>query len=140
MAKVDLYNNLALVHALAPQTINTSTTTESDAIDLAGYEGALICFHAGAIAGSSSANVLLPLITECDTSGGSYTAVADADLIGTEAAAAHNGGTDSTVTKIGYVGAKRYIKVALVSTATTTAGALVAATVIKGAALVKPVA
>ena len=140
MAKVDLYNNIALVHALAPQTINTNTTTASSAIDLDGYEGALITFHSGAIAGTSAANIFTPLITECDTSGGTYTDVADADLIGTEAAAVHNGGTDNTITKIGYVGSKRYIKVSIVSTATTTAGGLIEAQVIKGAALVRPVA
>jgi len=145
MAKRDSYNDLKLVSALAPQTINTNTTTDSAAIDLAGYESVLIMFASGTIGGATADNVLTPYITECATSDGSFTAVADADLIGAsttgqEAAAAFNGTMDNTVTKIGYKGTKRYIKVSIVSTSTTTAGGLISANAILGAGHLLPVA
>lgn len=134
MAKKDLYSNLGLAHTIAPQFINSNTTITGSEVDLQGYEGALIALHAGTIAGSSSANIYTPEVQESDSSGTGFTAVADADLIGTEATAVHTGGTDNTLKKIGYKGTKRYIRVVLTTTAFTTAGGYISGSVIKGAA------
>lgn len=127
----DAVNQLDAAVAIAAVAINTDTTTASAAIDLQGCEGALILIHSGVIAGTTGQNVYTPLITECDTSGGSFTAVADADLINTEASAVQDAITDSTVKKIGYKGTKRYIKVSIVSTAFTTAGGIAGAIVLR---------
>lgn len=131
MNQKDLVNQMDAVVAIAAVAINTDTTTASAAIDMQGAEGALILMHSGVIAGGDGANVYTPLITECDTSNGSFTAVADADLINTEASAVLDGDTEG-VKKIGYIGTKRYIKVSIVSTAFTTAGGIAGALVLRG--------
>lgn len=136
MAKKDLYNNLDVDHTIAPQFINSNTTITGSEVDLRGFEGALFCIHAGTIAGSSSANIYTPEVQESDSSGTGFTAVADANLLPTttpEASAALNGGIDNAVKKIGYIGTKRYVRLVLTTTAFTTAGGYVSATVAKGA-------
>lgn len=128
----DLHNNIFVENALNNTAISSNTTTTGSAISVAGYEAIEIVFKAGAITDGD----YTPLITESDTSGGSYTAVSDDDLIGTEAAAAFlDDDDDHKVSRIGYRGIKPYIKVALVSTNVTTGGTL-GAIVIKGKPLV----
>jgi len=113
------------------QAITTNTTTTGSAVDTADFNGGVnIVFQAGTLTDGT----YTPLITECDTSGGSYTAVADEYLvaqdpsntsaIAPEAQAALT--VSNTVSKIGYIGYKRYIKVALVSTSVTSGGTLAA--------------
>lgn len=135
MAKKDIWNNLDMDKSIAPQFVNSNTTLTGTGVDLRGYEGALVVIQSGAIAGSASANVYTPEVQESDSSDTGFTAVADANLLPTttpEASAAHNGGTDNTVTKIGYIGTKRYIRVVLNCTAFTTAGGYICANIIKG--------
>lgn len=133
MSKKDLYNNLDIDVTIAAQFVNSNTTLTGTGVDLRGFEGACVIFQAGTIAGSSSANIHTFELQESDSSGTGFTAVADADLIGTEAAVALNGGTDSVVKKLGYIGTKRYIRVVDTTTAFTTAGGSIAVSVIKGA-------
>ncbi len=133
MAKKDIYSDLSPKVSIKPQFINSNTTVTGTGVDLQGFEGALVVITAGTIAGSSSANVYTPEVQESNSSDTGFTAVADADLVGTEAAAVHNGGTDSTCLKIGYTGTKRYIRVVLTTTAFTTAGGYIGADIIKGA-------
>ncbi len=129
----DLYNNLALAKSVAPQFINSNTTITGTGVDLRGFEGALVVLSAGAITGTGSQNVYTPEVQESDSSDTGFTAVADANLIGTEAAAVHNGGTDNTIKKIGYIGTKRYIRVVLTTTAFTTAGGYIEGLIVNGA-------
>ena len=133
MANKDIYNQIEPSVSVAPQFVNSNTTLTGTGVDLRGFEGCLILLPAGAIAGSSSANIYTPEVQESDSSDTGFTAVADANLIGTEAAAVHNGGTDSTVKKIGYIGTKRYVRVVITTTAFTTAGGNIGALVVKGA-------
>lgn len=112
MASKDLHHSVKAIVALAPQSITTDTTTVGEVIDTAGFESVEFVIAAGALADAT----LVPLITECATSGGSYTAVADADLIGTEAGATLTATGDKDTAKIGYLGAKQFVKLSLVST------------------------
>lgn len=112
MASKDLHNSIKAVVALQPQSITTNTTTVGEVVDTLGHESVEFIVAAGSLADAA----LVPAVTECDTSGGTYTAVADADLLGTEAGAALAATDDATAAKIGYLGSKRFVKLSLVST------------------------
>lgn len=114
MSSKDNTKNVKAVVALQPQSITSDTTTVGEVVDTAGYESCTFVIATGSI---NDAN-LLPAITECDTSGGSYTAVADGDLIGTELLATLENANDADTAKIGYRGSQRYVKLSLVSTST----------------------
>lgn len=125
----DLYSNVGVVAAVVPATLTATNT--SAAIDLQGFDSALVVIQTGAIAASGN---FTPKLTECATSGGTYTDVAVADLNGafTDPLAA------SSVYKIGYRGNKRFIKTVLTLNSGTSIVAGV--TVIKGHPANGPVA
>ena len=79
------------------------------------------------------------LLEECDTSGGTYTAVADADLIGTEALASFQFDDDNECRKLGYKGAKRYTRLTI-TPANNASAALVSAVCVLGHPMVTPTA
>lgn len=120
----DLHDNIAIstagVNSVAIGTTGTGKTT--GAVDLGGYNGVSFLIDYGAI--TSTTGVFTVLMTECDTTGGSFTSVADADLFGTESAAGLAAATrvdDSTKNvnkRLGYKGNKRYVKVKVSSTGT----------------------
>ena len=131
----DLKSNVSVIEAINAQDVGTTGTGRtSAAIDLAGYNSALVVANYGAITATGAVFTLE--VTEGDTTGGTFTAVADADLVGTEAAAGLaaatrvDGSTENVSKSIGYVGNKRYIKVQISSTAT--AGTPVSASVVRG--------
>lgn len=106
-------------------------------IDLQGFEGALIIVSAGAIADGAGGTTLYTFeVKECDTLGGAYTAVAAADLVGTEPSfQAVTGATheENASKSVAYVGTKRYIRVDLVAVpATPGAGGTFSGVVVKG--------
>lgn len=100
----DIHSGLNAVVAVAPQVL--AATNTSSAIDMRGYNSALLVLAIGAIVGSGDFTAKL---TECDTSGGTYTDVAAADLEGSFSATL----LTSTVERIGYKGSKRYLKTVL---------------------------
>ena len=130
MPKSEITTRTKPVIGLNIQAITTNTTTTGSAVDTADFNGGVnIVFQAGTITDGT----YTPLITESDTSGGSYTAVSDEYLIpqdtsdatiAPEAQAALT--ASNSVSKIGYVGYKRFIKAALVSTGVTSGGTLAA--------------
>ena len=128
-------NNLTGLNALTIQSITTDTTTGGAEIDRGSKIGESLTFfvHAGTITDGT----FTPVIQHSDTSGSGFTDVADSDLIGTEAGAAIVAADDNKVTKIGYVGAKRYVKINIVSTGTSSGGTLSAMALI-GHLLVNP--
>lgn len=123
---MDRHNSIKYVRAVSPVAIGTTGTGKtSNAIDRAGYEGVEVIFDYGSVTATNA--VFTALLTEGDTTGGSFTSVADADLIGTEAAAGlaaavRVSGTTKNVTKqVGYIGNKRYLKAKVSSTVTAAA-------------------
>ena len=113
MASVDLKTNIDSSVALNSATISSDTTTVGNVIDTAGFDS--VTFIASI--GTRTDGTYTPVITESATSGGSYTAVDDADLIGTEAAAALTASNTSSI--IGYVGKKQFVKFSFASTSTS---------------------
>lgn len=124
----DLKNDIGVAVALNPATIATDTTTNGNVIDLQGYESATFVIGIG----TRTDGTYTPLLKESDVStfGGEENAVDDADLIGTEAAAALT--ASNTVKTLGYKGSKRYLRLSVVSTSTTSGTTSAHAHVIKG--------
>lgn len=121
----DLHNNIKVVNVVTPAAVGTTGIAGgklSSAIDRKGYSSLEFTWHSGASA--SVADTITPVVYEGDTTNGSFTSVANADLLGTEAAITLT--TGGQVKKIGYKGDKRYVKLRLYGTGTATA--IVAAT------------
>lgn len=129
MAKFDQKNELKDVNAFDIQSISTDTTTNGEIIDLQGFEACTFVFQTGTVTDGD----YTVLIQEGDDSGLSdAAAVADADLVGTEADASFSADTDDNkVSSIGYIGSKRYVRFNVVSTNTST-GATVGAIALLG--------
>lgn len=130
----DMHNSISVLHAITPQAVSTTGAANgrlSAALDRRGFETVEFIYSSGASA--SVADTITPVILEGDTTNGSFTSVAAADLLGTEAAltltAAKSG-------RVGYGGNKRYLKIRLYGTGTATA--IVAATAILGTPAIRP--
>lgn len=112
--------------------ISTSTTTNGNVIDTLGYEGLEFILQSG----SYTDGTYTPLIEESDNSDmSSSNAVADEDLVGTEAAAAVSAA--NSVKRVGYVGHKRYVRLSIVSAGVST-GATIGAIAVLGHPAVAP--
>lgn len=119
----DLHNNIKVESALDVSAISTDTTTAGNIIDMQGYGSVEFVIQSGTLTDGT----YTVLIEEGDDSGLSdAAAVADADLLGTEASASFIATEDDTVKKVGYIGNKRYVRLSLVSASTSTGGTLVA--------------
>lgn len=129
MASQDMSNKIVCKAALTPRTISSSTTTSGSIVDTSGAESVTFVMALGTVTDGD----YLPLIYDGDDSGLSDgAAVDDAYLIGTEAAAGTTDDTDDNqVTKIGYIGKKRYVQFRLVST-NVSSGAVVGAVCLLG--------
>ena len=117
----DMHNNIKVVHAISPQAIGTTGAANgklSSIIDRQGYEAVEFVFQSGASA--SVADTINPVILEAAATGDSFTSVADADLLGTEAAQKLTLSAAGS-SKIGYIGNKRYLKIRLYGLGTATA-------------------
>ena len=131
----ELYSSYKVSNAFDTQAITSDTTTAGDIIDTAEYGSILFVIQSGTLTDGT----YTVLIQEGDESNLSdATAVADADLTNTEASASFAATDDNTVTKIGYVGSKRYVRLSLVSASTSSGGTL-GAIAIQGSPITAPV-
>ena len=78
MATKDLASSAVFKQSIIPAAARTATAT-GNAVGVAGYESVTVCIMTGTVTDGSGVWSL----TESDTSGGTFTAVAAADLIGT---------------------------------------------------------
>lgn len=121
----DMHSNIKVITAITPAAVGTSGAAGgklSAAIDRRGYESVEFVFNYST-AGAST-DTVTPIVYESDTAtSAGFTAVADADLIGTEAAITISA---AGAGKIGYRGNKRYVGIRLYGTghATGTVGAI----------------
>jgi hypothetical protein len=107
----DLYHEV-LVDELFPYAANTNADTAivSNIIDTQGYNSLTLCLHTHALTDADATATVL--VEDGDVSNLSdNAAVADAQLLGTEAGCALTFADDAIVTKIGYRGTKRYVSV-----------------------------
>lgn len=95
---------------LLTATATSTGTVTSTALDVTGFDYATINLHYGATAPAPTSYKL----TECATSGGTYTDVAAADFI-------DDGGTHavSTTRRLAYVGKQPFVKAVVVQSAST---------------------
>lgn len=132
----DLHNHVGALVAKNPTTISSSTTTAGVIIDTKGYGAVEFMLYTGA----RTDGTYTPLIEEGDDSGLSdAVAVDDANLFGTEAAAAL--AASNSVSKVGYrVGKYRYVRLSVVSTTVTSGCTSVGALAVMANANQEPVA
>lgn len=118
MSAYDLVNNIKVVNAVKSVAL-TDDSDESAAIDTAGFESVTVIAQMAVF--TSGAGKIS--ISECDTSDGSFTAVAESDLINAPESMAAAG----AVSKVGYRGHKQFIKVKIAkdSAISATVGAVV---------------
>lgn len=118
MATRDLMNDVHPVLAFAPVVIADNTAATSGAIDTAGYESATFVIATGTLA-DVDATFTVEVLEGDTATQGEHTAVADADLIGTEALASFTFAGDDSCFKIGYKGTKRYVSISVTPAANT---------------------
>lgn len=101
----------SVIHPAGPAvvTVSDNTAVVSGIVDRKGYSGLTFLIAAGTLADADATFTVL--VEEGDQSNLSdAAAVADADLIGTEALAGFTFADDGEPRKIGYSGAKRYVR------------------------------
>lgn len=116
---LDLFNNIKATTVVAPGAAVTDDTAKVGAIiDNALFES--LCYIWTLVTPDANAT-LTPLLEESDDSGMSgATAVADANLLGTEAGATDSASNTTTKTwKLGYKGTKRYTRLTLTPASNT---------------------
>lgn len=124
----DTYNNLKVVPVINPKSVSDTTPQVGAIIDLKGFDSALLIIQAGALDNDATFTTLLEESDNDDLSGGN--AVADDDLLGTEALASFDGDDDDTAKKLGYIGSKRYIRLTITPATNDSASFLAASAVL----------
>lgn len=116
----DMHNNIKVLGILAPIAVSTTGAAggrQTAVTDRRGYESVEFVYVSATSA--SAADTITPIIYESDSATTStFTAVADADLLGTEDAITLSA---AAAKKIGYRGNKRYVRARLYGTGTATA-------------------
>jgi hypothetical protein len=140
---MDLHNSYKYTLAIEPVAAATSNTAiVSNVIDTANFTGHEFVLITGTNADADATYTVLVEEGDTGTAGSTTlsdnTAVADADLIGTEASASYTFANDATTKKIGYRGSKRYIRVT-VTPANNTGNTFLAAVWVQAGARVQPV-
>lgn len=135
----DLYNNVTTLNAFHPQALSGTTDITGAVIDTHGYESVTFVLVTDAIAATSLDAQLAILEDSVSSFDSPATAVADGDLLGTEAATAIDEDDDKVTKRIGYTGSKRYLRCDLAVTANNGTDS-VAAFCVLGSPIQAPVA
>ena len=117
----DLFNSINVKRALSPVSVADNTAQVCQVIDRQGFDSLTYVIATGSL-GDAGAE-FTTLLEESDTNF-SGAAVADADLLGTEALASFIQSDDDKVFKIGYKGNKRYTRLTITPTNNATAALL----------------
>ena len=107
----DIKNNLDGISSIDPASI--TATTNGSGVDLRDYDGAMVVFQAGTADTGNGDETYTPSIEESDDNS-SFSAVAVSDLEGAPANM-----TANSAQRIGYKGAKRYVRAVLTLGGTT---------------------
>lgn len=138
--RFDSYNEFEVRRAISPVTqTNSDTAIVSQIIDTVGFSNVEFLIAYGTLSDANATSTLL--LEEGDVSNLSdAAAVADADLIGTEAAAAAIFSDDNKVAKLGYIGRKRYLRLTITPSGNDSGNFPVAVLALLGAGRKKPAA
>ncbi len=136
----DQANNLTVRPVIAPAANNDLGTTPlvGSIIDQLGYESLTYAIITGTLSDANATYTVL--LEESDASNmDNAAAVADAHLIGTEAAAGFVFSDDGETRKLGYVGGKRYTRLTVTPAGADDGDSPIAAVAILGNPSVAPV-
>lgn len=126
----DLFSNITPKRVISPVSVADNTAQVGQIIDRQGFDSLTYIIATGSIADADA--TFAALLEEGDASDLSdAAAVADADLLGTEALAGFQYDDDNECRKLGYVGGKRYTRLTITPTGNASA-ALVGAIAILG--------
>lgn len=128
--RVSPYHQTKVVNAFTAASISSNTTTAGQTIDLATTPGDWRSVLITAIGGTITDGTYTLTVTESDSSSTGFTAVTGAEVQGPSSTITATGGT----AEIAYTGNKRYVRLAIVSTAVTTGGSLSARAILFGTA------
>lgn len=132
----DLMNNVDVKRVISPVSVADNTAQVGQIIDGQGAGSVTYIINLGSIADADATFVVL--LEEGDAANMSdAAAVADADLIGTEALAGFQFDDDNKVKKLGYKGKKRYTRMTI-TPANNASAALVGAVCVLGALSLAP--
>lgn len=128
----DLHNHIKPVPAISPAAARTDNTAiESAIIDRKGFESLEFLINIGTNTDTNATFAVL--VEDGDDSGLSdNAAVADAELLGTEALAGFTVADDVECRKIGYVGNKRYVRLTITPAANDSGNIFVDAIAVLG--------
>lgn len=125
----DLHNNIHVKRVLSPVSVADTTAQVGQIIDRQGYDSLEYVIAIGSVADADATFTIL--LEEGDDSGLSdAAAVADANLLGTEALAAFQYDDDNEVRKLGYNGVKRYTRLTITPVNNASAAVLSAVAVL----------
>jgi hypothetical protein len=118
---MDMHSNISVLRAIKPVAVGTTGAANgqlSAILDRQGFESVEFVYQSGGSA--SVADTITPVVLEAAATGDSFTSVAAADLLGTEAALTLTTAA-GVIGRVGYRGSKRYLKFRLYGLGTATA-------------------
>ncbi len=122
-----------LVSGLGPSTsINAQAVTATlngTGVDLRGFDSAMVLIDAGLAGGTSPSFTVVVQESDDDAT---YTAVAAGDLQGGGQLTAITTANDQAIYKRGYIGAKRYLRVAVTAVSGTSPTLPLSASIVRG--------
>lgn len=130
----DLHSNINAVRALSPAAITTNTTTVGETIDKKDYDSIEFVFASGTRTDGSYACKIFA--GDASNMSDEAEVTAAAELLGTAPTIA----ASNAVQRMGYRGAKRYVRCKVVSSSVTTGVAGFSAVAVQGHPRVAPVA
>ncbi len=133
MRNRDLHHDCSCVPAWAGATIATDTNTDCIEIDRLGFEALEVAVYSGTLTDGAYALSFI----HSDTSGSGYTTCGDDETLGAASFALTD---DNVVKRLGYIGNKRYVKLRITSTGTTSGGVFKGAIAVLASPLHAPVA
>jgi hypothetical protein len=108
-ANNDLFNGINLKRGISPYDHATGdAAVATEIIDMQGVSALTFAIATGSLADADATFAVLVQESDASNMAGAN-AVADADMLGTEALAGFAFGDDNKVFKIGYKGSKRYV-------------------------------
>ena len=126
----DFTNNLHPIRAISPVSVADDTAEVGQIIDRQGYDGLTFVIATGSLADVDATFAIL--VEHGNDSGLSdAAAVADADLLGTEALAGFQFDDDDETRKIGYLGDRRYIRLTITPSANASAALFSAVAILR---------
>ncbi|KAB6714324.1 hypothetical protein [Roseobacter sp. TSBP12] len=123
MRKSDI-RSLTTIAVAISATLSGTTASVGNIVDVSNFQHVTLAYFTGTVTDAGTAAGFSVEIQESDTTADAdFTAVADTDLIGTEAALAVTDDASDTIPvgSVGYIGTKKYVRAVITGTTGTDA-------------------